>query len=217
MEIVPRPSMLADIQGIAMWWFSKGQRKEIWDENIQWPIGDIEAAHRIRDICRSAADSAEKVSGFADRPDSNKNNYETERYERAAKVAMEIAIKISDDLLRDSSVRQIVSLCVKANDLRTANIGSRDSSSIDQRRCAEGPSGASAVNLLAGAPAHGAPLQRRLRRPATPLGLGAWNSPATPRLFDAHSRRGARHHPGTAEHHPLRALFDLLLHWVHTD
>ena len=122
MEIVPRPSMLADIQGIVMWWFSKGARKEIWDENIQWPIGDIEAAHRIRDICRSAADSAEKVGGFVDRPDSKKNNYETERYERAAKVAMEIAIKISDDLLRDSAVRQIVSLCVKANDLRTARI-----------------------------------------------------------------------------------------------
>ena len=96
-----------------MWWFSKGKRKEIWDEDIQSPIGDIEAAQRIRDICRSAADSAEKVGGFADRPDSKKNNYETERYQRAAKVAMEIAIKISDDLLRDSAVRQIVSLCVK--------------------------------------------------------------------------------------------------------
>jgi len=109
------------MQDVAMWWFSKEKRKEIWDENIQWPIGDIEAAHRIRDICRSAADSAEKVGGFADRPDK-KNNYETERYERAAKVAMEIAIKISDDLLRDAAVRQIVSLCVKANDLRTARI-----------------------------------------------------------------------------------------------
>src|SRR5260370_9772938 len=80
-EIVPRPSMLADIQGIAMWWFSKGKRKrkEIWDENIQWPIGDIEAAHRIRDICRSAADSAEKVGGFANHPDK-KNNRETARF-----------------------------------------------------------------------------------------------------------------------------------------
>ena len=105
-------------------WFSKGKRKrkEIWDENIQWPIGDIEAAHRIRDICRSAADSAEKVGGFADRSDSKKNNYESERYERATKVAMEIAIKISDDLLRDAAVRQIVSLCVKANNLKTARI-----------------------------------------------------------------------------------------------
>jgi hypothetical protein len=106
---------------MAMWWFNKGKRKEIWDENIQWPIGDIEAAHKIRDICRSAADSAEKVDGYAGRPDS-KSKYEAERYERAAKAAMEIAIKISDDLLRDSSVRQIVNLCVKANDLRTARI-----------------------------------------------------------------------------------------------
>jgi hypothetical protein len=119
-----------------MWWFDKGKRKEIWDEEVQWPIGDIEAAHRIRDICRSATDSAEQAGALAGRADSgnndnknsdNKNNsrrnkHEADRYERAAKAAMEIAIKISDDLLRDSSVRQIVDLCVKANDLRTARI-----------------------------------------------------------------------------------------------
>ena len=104
-----------------MKWFNKSSRKEVWDENIQWPIGDIQAAHKIREICRSAADSAEKIGSSADRPD-NKSKYETERYERAAKAAMEIAIKISDDLLRDSSVRQIVNLCAKANDWRTARI-----------------------------------------------------------------------------------------------
>ena len=104
-----------------MKWFNKSSRKEVWDENIQWPIGDIQAAHKIREICRSAGDSAEKIGSSADRPD-NKSKYETERYERAAKAAMEIAIKISDDLLRDSSVRQIVNLCAKANDLRTARI-----------------------------------------------------------------------------------------------
>jgi hypothetical protein len=103
-----------------MWWFSKDKPKEIWDEEIQWPIGDIEAAHRIREICRSAADSAAKVAGAAER--SDKKESETERYEHAAKVAMEIAIKISDDLLRDSSVRQIVNLCVTANDFKTAQI-----------------------------------------------------------------------------------------------
>jgi hypothetical protein len=103
-----------------MWWFSKDKPKEIWDEEIQWPIGDIEAAHRIREICRSAADSAAKVAGTAEC--SDKKESETERYERAAKVAMEIAIKISDDLLRDSSVRQIVNLCVTANDFKTAQI-----------------------------------------------------------------------------------------------
>ena len=105
-----------------MWWFDKVKRKEIWEDDIQWPIGDIEAAQKIRDICRSAADSAEKVGGVAGRPDSKKSKYESERYERAAKTAMEIAIRISDGLMRDSSVRQIVNLCLKANDLKTARI-----------------------------------------------------------------------------------------------
>jgi hypothetical protein len=105
-----------------MWLFDKVKRKEIWEEELQWPIGDIEAAHKIRDICRSAADSAEKVGGVAGRPDSKNSKYESERYERAAKTAMEIAIRISDGLMRDSSVRQIVNLCLKANDLKTARI-----------------------------------------------------------------------------------------------
>ena len=108
-----------------MWWFTREKRTEIWDEEIQWPIGDIEAAHKIRDICRSALGSAEKTAGLAGAPTARrhkKNKFERERYERAAKAAMAIAIKISDDLLRDSSVRQIVALCLKANDLKTARI-----------------------------------------------------------------------------------------------
>lgn len=108
-----------------MWWLSKSKPKEIWEEDIQWPIGDIEAAHKIRDICRSAVDSAARVGALAgqpDLPDHTKNQDETARYERAARAAMEIAMKISDDLLRDSAVRQIVNLCMTANDLRTARI-----------------------------------------------------------------------------------------------
>jgi hypothetical protein len=116
-----------------MWWFKKDKRQEIWEEEIQWPMGDIEAAHKIRDICRSAADSAEKTGGLAGPLDSKRKKDEAERYERAAKAAMEIAIKISDDLVRDSSVRQIVSLCVTANDLRTARILFRAIQSVSFR------------------------------------------------------------------------------------
>ena len=115
-----------------MWWFDKGERREVWDEEIRWPIGDIEAAHRIREICRSAADSAGKIAGAADRRDK-KRKQETERYERAAKAAMEIAIKIADDLMRDSSLRQIVSLCVTADDLKTARILFRAIQSVSIR------------------------------------------------------------------------------------
>jgi hypothetical protein len=104
-----------------MWRFRSSERKEIWDEEIQSPIDDIQAANRIRAICRSAANSAEKIGGPVDRSDGE-HKYAAERYERAARAAMETAMKISDGLLRDSSVRQIVNLCLAANDLKTARI-----------------------------------------------------------------------------------------------
>ncbi len=105
-----------------MRWFDKRKPAEIWDEEIQWPIGDIEAAKKIRDICRAAADSAERVRALAGPAASRKDKYQAARYERAARAAMEIAIKISDELMRDAAVRQIVDLCMGANDLKTARI-----------------------------------------------------------------------------------------------
>jgi hypothetical protein len=105
-----------------MRWFNKGKSKELWEEVIDWPIGDLEAARRIRDICNSALGSAEKVSRKLIGTESLANKHETERHKRAAKAAMEIAIKISDDPLRDVALCQIVALCMKANELTTAAI-----------------------------------------------------------------------------------------------
>jgi hypothetical protein len=97
-----------------MQWFARKTRKDIWDETIEWPLGDIEAAARIRAICEAAAQSA---AGCA-RNDTS----DSARYERAAKVAMEIAMKISDGLMRDDAVHRIVDLCMMAGDLKTAQI-----------------------------------------------------------------------------------------------
>lgn len=102
-----------------MWLFSKTKRKDIWDDPVAQPLGDIEAAQRIRAICRDAAGCAEAV-GSPGRLSANKQQIERARYERAAKVAMEIAMKISDELMRDSAVREIVGLCMKANNIKTA-------------------------------------------------------------------------------------------------
>jgi hypothetical protein len=107
---------------MALRWFKRNRPPEIWDERIDGPIGDLEAAHRIRDICRAAADSAQQVAGFAGKTDSKKKRRGAERYESAAKAAMMIAMKIADDLLRDAAVRQIIDLCVKADDLTRARI-----------------------------------------------------------------------------------------------
>ena len=103
-----------------MRWFGRGTQKEVWEEDIDWPLGDLEAANKIRAICGAASTSAERM-GARGREDT-RNKHETERYERAAKTAMEIAMKISDDLVRDSAVRQIIGLCMMANNLKTAEI-----------------------------------------------------------------------------------------------
>lgn len=115
-----------------MWWFRKEEPKDIWDEEIKWQIGDIEATDRIRNICRTAADSAEIVGGRAvhadrrgrksDKNSAKRSGQDAGRYERAARCAMEIALKVSDDLMRDAAVGEIVDLCLKANDLKTARV-----------------------------------------------------------------------------------------------
>jgi hypothetical protein len=98
-----------------MRWFNKTKQTEVWEDNQ--PVGDLEASRTIRNLCNSAASCAEKVGSGA-----MASNREADRYERAAKKAMEIAIKMSDDLLRDAAVCQIVVLCIRANDLRRATI-----------------------------------------------------------------------------------------------
>ena len=103
-----------------MKWFARKTPGDVWDEVIQGPLGDIEAAARIRTICEAATPSAATVGGSA-----RNDKRESERYESAARAAMEIAMKISDDLMRDDAVRRIVDLCMKADDVKTAQILSR--------------------------------------------------------------------------------------------
>jgi hypothetical protein len=103
-------------------WFSKHKRRDPWEEETKWPIDDLEAARKIRSICTSAVSLAERVANQTGSEETKARNDEAERYKRATKTAMEIAIKMSDDLLRDGAVSQIVLLCVKANDLRKAEL-----------------------------------------------------------------------------------------------
>lgn len=111
-----------------MRWFGKEKPGEIWEQAIASPAGDIEAAETIRKICRSAAESAAFVGGFAARSDiarpaiQKKHEEESARYQRAARTAMEIAMKLSDELMRDAAIKDIVELCLRANDTRTAKI-----------------------------------------------------------------------------------------------
>lgn len=108
-----------------MWRFGRDKPGEVWDEPVDGPLGDIEAAERIRAICRSAADSAgqtAQLAGNGKRSAQKKHQAESNRYERAARAAMEIAMQMSDELMRDAAVREIVDLCLAANNTKTARI-----------------------------------------------------------------------------------------------
>lgn len=108
-----------------MWRIGRTTAKEVWEEEVQSPLGDIEAAEIIRTICRSAKDSATRLDSLSDgakRKKRDKTRDQHARYQGAAKRAMEIAMKISDELMRDAAVGEIVDLCLEANDIKTAKI-----------------------------------------------------------------------------------------------
>ncbi|XIA64623.1 hypothetical protein ACFIOY_38435 [Bradyrhizobium sp. TZ2] len=85
-------------------------------------MGDIGAAHKIRQICIAAGLIAEEMAAAGGRNAEKKRTADAERYQAAIKRALEIAMQISDDSMRDVSVSQIIRLCVKANHLKTAGV-----------------------------------------------------------------------------------------------
>ena len=106
----------------AMRWFDKEKQPDVWEVADDQPLGDIDAAHRIRDICASAATIAERLVAAGGRDIEKKQAADAERYQAAIKRALEIAMQISDDSMRDVSVSQVIRLCVRVDHLKTARV-----------------------------------------------------------------------------------------------
>jgi len=105
-----------------MRWFHSERQPGVWEVADDQPLGDIGAAHKIRDICASAGTIAERLVE-AGGPDAEKKlAADAERYQAAIKRALEIAMQISDDSMRDVSVSQIIKLCVQVDHLKTAKV-----------------------------------------------------------------------------------------------
>jgi methylmalonyl-CoA mutase N-terminal domain/subunit len=105
-----------------MRWFNKEKQPEVWEVADDQPLGDIAAAHKIRDICASAGAIAEKLVAAGPRDAEKKLAADAERYQAAIKRALEIAMQISDDSMRDVSVSQVIKLCVQLDHLQTARV-----------------------------------------------------------------------------------------------
>src|SRR6185437_951 len=102
------PAVPEYISGTAMGrcvmrWFQKPRQPDIWEVADARPLGDIEAAQRIREICAAAGAIAERMTAAGGRKAETDKAAAAERYEAAIKRALEIAMKISDDSMRDVS------------------------------------------------------------------------------------------------------------------
>ena len=105
-----------------MSWFRKDRQPEVWEVADDQPLGDIGAAHKIRETCISAAAIADAMAAAGGRNAEQKRAADAERYQAGIKRALEIAMQISDDSMRDISVSQIIRLCVKVDHLKTARV-----------------------------------------------------------------------------------------------
>jgi len=105
-----------------MRWFHRERQPDVWEVADDQPLGDIGAAHKIRDICASAGAIAEKLAAAGGRDAEKKLAADAERYQAAIKRALEIAMQISDDSMRDASVSQVIRLCVQLDHLKTARV-----------------------------------------------------------------------------------------------
>jgi hypothetical protein len=104
----------------AMSWFRRDRQPEVWEVADDQLLGDIGAAHKIREICASAEAIAETMAAAGGRNAEQKRAADAERYQAGIKRAIEIAMQISDDSMRDVSVSQIIRLSVKVDHLKTA-------------------------------------------------------------------------------------------------
>ncbi len=105
-----------------MRWYHRERQPEVWEVVDDQPLGDIGAAHKIRDICVSAGTIAERLVAVGGRDAEKQQAADAERYQAAIKRALEIALQISDDSMRDVSVSQIIKLCVQVDHLKTARV-----------------------------------------------------------------------------------------------
>ena len=62
-----------------MRWFHREQQPDVWEVADDQPLGDIGAAHKIRDICASAGTIAERLVAAGGRDAEKKQAADAER------------------------------------------------------------------------------------------------------------------------------------------
>jgi hypothetical protein len=103
-----------------MRWSKKKREREVWEAE-ELPTNVFEAAREIRTICDVASESALNIAALG-RSTDTMTRYHITQYEGAKKRALVLARALSDPLMLDTAINQIIGLCMKANDIRTAEV-----------------------------------------------------------------------------------------------
>ncbi len=91
-------------------------------EEEQWLKEEGALSAKVRTICQIYNGSAESVGSGEFSKDDEIGQYEINRYEKGRKEALEIAIKLTDDLYRDAALHAAFDFCMNAKDMEFATI-----------------------------------------------------------------------------------------------
>jgi len=109
-QFVPQANMLELVPGAQM------------AEEEQWLKEEGDLSAKVRTICQIYNGSAESVGSGEFSKDDEIGQYETNRYEKGRKQALEIAIRLKDDFYRDAALHAAFDFCMKAKDMQFATI-----------------------------------------------------------------------------------------------
>jgi hypothetical protein len=77
---------------------------------------------RVRTLCQIYGENAENVGTGEFSDDEDLHAYEKQRYEKGRKEALEMAINLTDEFYRNTSLHAAFDFCMKAKDFQFATI-----------------------------------------------------------------------------------------------
>src|SRR4051812_33970655 len=101
-----------------MKWFQRKLMKPCPDLE---PSGDISRAKMVRELCSAEGELVRRTNDFPQRGSNEQRQIALSRYRAAKERALLLAFCMDDDLMHDAALREILTLCVIAEDISAAN------------------------------------------------------------------------------------------------
>jgi hypothetical protein len=94
--------------------------REVSMSEEEWLQEENALSERVTMLCQMYGGSAKNVGSSDFSADDEMGQHDLNRYEKARKEALKIAILLKDAFYRDSALHCVLDMCMKANDLKFA-------------------------------------------------------------------------------------------------